>query len=230
VNFTSWTISGLAEGTENYFAATVYDTQNNESDFSEEIAYTPSAHRNNPPNISDEVIIDNGDAGTSYSGRWRTSSGLEPWGLKSLYSRDGATYTWTFVPHESSLYNIQMWWTLTTTRSDNIPVTIEHRGGTDTVYINQQENETQWNSLDQHFFENGANYKVTITSQPGPSSTCADAVRFSRVVSSVMPADVIIDNDGEGTSFTGTARVVIVSEGDGCSACADAKRFSSISQ
>ena len=37
-----------------------------------------------------------------------------------------------------------------------------------------------WNVIDTFAFTAGQSYDVTITSQPGPSSTCADAVKFVR--------------------------------------------------
>ena len=39
-NTTEYTLTGLSEGTTYYFAATAYDTLNNESDYSTEIVYT----------------------------------------------------------------------------------------------------------------------------------------------------------------------------------------------
>jgi hypothetical protein len=57
-------------------------------------------------------------------------------------------------------------------------VDIEYSGGVTRVYINQYQNGGKWNILDTYHFEEGVNYKITITSQPGPSSTCADAIRF----------------------------------------------------
>jgi len=125
-----------------------------------------------------EVEIDNGGPGTSYTGTWLTSGGSDPFGSNSLYSRDGATYTWTFSPTVSSYYEVFMWWTEWSSRSTSVPVEIEHAHGTTTVYVNQQENGGQWNSLGIFWFEAGLSYNVTITAQPGPSSTCADAVKF----------------------------------------------------
>jgi PKD repeat protein len=137
--------------------------------------------------IPDEIEMDNGGSGTSYTGTWSVSSGSDPYGTDSLYSRDGATYTWTFTPPGSSLYQVFMWWTVTSSRSDSVPVTIEHSGGTDTIYINQLENGGQWNSLGQYFFESGLTYSITITAQPSPSSTCADAVKFVKINTEVPP-------------------------------------------
>ncbi len=50
-NSTSCTISGLNEGTTYYFAATAYDTQQNESDYSNEVCYT--IYQNSNSNFAD---------------------------------------------------------------------------------------------------------------------------------------------------------------------------------
>ncbi|WP_419663064.1 lipase-like protein [Desulfosarcina variabilis str. Montpellier] len=131
-----------------------------------------------------DIIIDNGDAETSYTGTWRVSGGVDAWdpddsSAVSLYSRDGATYTWTFTPTDSGDHDISMWWTNYSSRSDSIPVTIRHADGTDTVSINQQVNGGAWNLLGTYAFIAGTPYSITITSQPRPSSTCADAVKIS---------------------------------------------------
>ena len=129
------------------------------------------------------IIIDNGDADTSFSGTWRVSGGPNPFDPKdrvanSVYSRDGDTYTWTFTPDVSGTYQVSMWWTQYASRSTSIPVTVEHADGSETVYINQRTNGGQWNALGTFDFSAGVSYPVTIVAQPGPSSTCADAVRF----------------------------------------------------
>jgi hypothetical protein len=124
------------------------------------------------------VIIDNGSSGTSSTGSWDISGGTGQYGTNSLWSRDGAKYTWTFTPKTSGKYDVSMWWTEWPSRSTKVPVTISYARGTRTVYVNQQMNGSQWNSLSSYYFQAGKSYKITITAQPGPSSTNADAVRF----------------------------------------------------
>lgn len=127
---------------------------------------------------SDDVIIDNGERGTSSTGTWSFSSSSGYYGDNSIWSRDGSTYTWSFSPAVSRNYEVSLWWTVWPSRSSNMPVDISYSGGKTRSYINQQKNGGAWNALGTYFFEAGMKYNVTITSQPGPSSTCADAVRF----------------------------------------------------
>lgn len=170
-----------------------------------------------------EFIIDNGEPGTSFSGEWHVSGGANPWdpsdpGAMSLWSRDGATYTWTFTPTDTGNHDVSMWWTEWRSRSTNIPVDIEHAGGTNRVFINQRNDGGQWNYLATYVFEAGVPYDITITSQAGPSSTCADAVQFNyqpsgniapvAVIDSVTPnpagTEDLITFEGHGTDPDGT--------------------------
>ncbi len=123
-----------------------------------------------------EIILDNGDPGTSYTGVWYVSGGIGPYDTDSLWSRKG-TYTWTFTPQQNGVYELSMWWTYYVSRSTNIPVDIEYSGGTTRVYINQYQNGSMWNSLGTYLFAAGTSYKVTITAR-GSLTTCADAVKF----------------------------------------------------
>ncbi len=128
-----------------------------------------------------DIIIDNGDTGTSSTGTWGISGGSDPYGSDSLWARNGDTYTWSFGSTASGTYNVYMWWSGWPSRSSDIPVYITHWDGTDQVNINQQNNAGQWNLLGQYYFVSGENHDVTIVSQPYPSSTCADAVWFELV-------------------------------------------------
>ena len=125
-----------------------------------------------------EIILDNGDPGTSYTGAWYASGGTGPYDTDSLWSRDG-TYTWTFTPQQTGVYELSMWWTYFVSRSANIPVDIEYSDGTTRVSINQYQNGSMWNSLGTYPFAAGTSYKVTITAQ-GSLTTCADAVKFAQ--------------------------------------------------
>ena len=71
----------------------------------------------------EEVIIDNGDAGTSSTGRWYVSIGTNPYGDNSLYSSNvGAKYTFEAALDES--YEVSLWWTERPSRCTSVPVEI----------------------------------------------------------------------------------------------------------
>ncbi|MBE0568369.1 MAG: tandem-95 repeat protein [Deltaproteobacteria bacterium] len=134
---------------------------------------------------STEIVIDNGGPGTSFTGAWEVSGATGSYGSKSVWSRDGSRYTWTFVPQVSGVYQVSMWWTVYSSRSTAVPVDIKHSGGTSRVTINQKLNGGKWNGLGIFSLVAGASYTVTVTSQPGPSSTCADAVKFALTANAV---------------------------------------------
>src|SRR5574340_284007 len=106
----------------------------------------------NVPGVFADVIIDNGGTGTSYTGSWKVSGGTTPYGADSLWSRNGATYTWSLSGQPSGQYEVSMWWSALSSRPANVAVTITHRDGTSTVYINQSVNAGQWNSLGKYYF------------------------------------------------------------------------------
>jgi Divergent InlB B-repeat domain len=130
---------------------------------------------------SSQVIIDNRDAATLRTGSWYSSNGLNFYGVDSVFSRNGATFTWNFTPSQSGNYNVSMWWSYRDSRSTSIPVDIQYSGGKVRVFVNQQQNSGQWNNLGKFYFNKGVSYPVTIISRPYPTSTCADAIKFKLV-------------------------------------------------
>ena len=160
--------------------------------------------------VSAETVIDNGGPGTSFTGTWAASGATGSYGSPSVWSRDGTKYTWTFTPFTSGSYELSMWWTAYSSRSTSVPVDIRHTGGTTRVTINQQQNGGRWNVLGRYTFAAGQSYTVTITSQPGPSSTSADAVKFSFLadVGNLPPTAV---NDTAATSMNTPVTVDVIS-------------------
>jgi len=172
---TTCTIYNLDDNTTYCFVARTFDTEGSESGDSNETCYQSEIIIDNR---DAEIIIDNRDTETSQTGTWKVSGATDPYGADSVYSRNGATFTWHLTPLQSGIYEVSMRWTAWASRSLNVPVDIEHSDGVATVYVDQQENEGQWNVQGQYYFESGTTYDITITSQPYPSSTCADAIKY----------------------------------------------------
>jgi PKD repeat protein len=190
----SFTTSELSTG-EHEISFEVYD---NEGATSAPVTATLNIHL-----PVTELIIDNGDAETYYTGTWSVSGGTEPYGPNSLWSRDGSSYTWQFTPTVSGYYELSMWWTQWPSRTTEAPVEIPHADGTDTVYCNQRQNGGQWNKLGDYNFEAGNSYNITITAVTGTSSTCADAVKFVKIDEPGPPvADFYADRVRGGVPFT----------------------------
>jgi len=181
--------------------AGLYDVTFIANDGNDQDSQTVRITVNDIPINANEFIIDNTDTATSHTGNWYISGGANPYGANSLWSRDGTTFTWTFTPTVSGYYDLSMWWTAWPSRAASIPVDIRHAAGSVRVYINQQENASRWNTLGNFGFLAGRTYYITITSQPDPASTCADAVKFT--LTSTSPPPIIIDNGDPQTSCTG---------------------------
>jgi PKD repeat protein len=158
-----------------------------------------------------DVIVDNGQAGTSSTGTWAASGATNSYGNNSLWSYNGATYTWTFTPTSTGMYKVSMWWTSLSTRSSSVPVLISHSGGIASTTINQQQNGGKWNDLGQYTMNAGTTYGLRITAPKGtPPSTCADAVKWAMVTNNSEPNAIITSitpnpaNAGQTVSFSGT--------------------------
>ena len=126
-----------------------------------------------------EIIIDNGDDGTSWTNTWNTSGGLDYYGTLSVFNREvgGGTYTYE-VAGVNSTTEVYLWWTEFSNRCTNIQVLI-YDGDTlldDTIRVNQQTLGGQWNLVGTYDFTGTA--KVVIVSDSDVCSTNADAVRF----------------------------------------------------
>jgi hypothetical protein len=147
-----------------------------------------------------EHIIDNTDDDASFTGTWKTSGGVNPYGDGSVYSQE-ANASFTFEAQSSTTppqTEIALWWTEHSTRSAGVPVKI-YDGDTllDTVTVNQKLNGGQWNVLGSYSFSDSP--KIVIVSESG-ASACADAAR----IVAVDGTERIIDNTDDDASFTGT--------------------------
>jgi len=124
----------------------------------------------------DILILDTGAPGTSAVGLWEESGGANPYGALSLWSRTvGDSYSFE-VPADGQ-YALDLWWTGYVSRCTAVQVEIYNDGLLlDRVWVNQQVNGGQWNTLGQYLFTGSA--KATILSENTGCSTNADAFRL----------------------------------------------------
>jgi RHS repeat-associated protein len=128
-----------------------------------------------PPPV--ELIIDNGDTGTSQNGQWLLKTDVQMYGPDYLEAKKKAsnTYTWTTVPPGTE-YSVYAWWVASNGYADNVEYTIGYGfGQTATVYENQQINGGQWNLMGQYGAGSGP-YFVEVNAADGKTST--DAIKL----------------------------------------------------
>jgi hypothetical protein len=123
------------------------------------------------------IIIDDGAAGTSSDGTWSKSSGLNPYGGRSLYSR--TVYgKYRYQPNLTGQYEVDIWWTRYSSRCSAVPVKIFDGGELlETVLVDQRVDGGRWNFLGIYEFTGQA--RVVIVSKSDACSTSTDAVRFT---------------------------------------------------
>jgi hypothetical protein len=143
------------------------------------------------------IVIDDGQNGTSAMGRWSISGAGDPYGSRSLYSKQvGATYS--FESALTGSYEVSIWWSSYASRCTSVPVKIYDGADLlETVYVNQQENGGQWNFLDLYEFTGQARIEVVV--EDSACSTSVDAVEFAKTTD--IPE--IIDDGQNGTSAMG---------------------------
>src|SRR3989338_3003465 len=76
--------------------------------------------------ISNGVVIDNGQSGTSKTGSWCVSVAPNPYGANSLYSCGSGIDVYTWSPQNTSTdsYEVFVWWTTHSKRSTNVSIEI----------------------------------------------------------------------------------------------------------
>jgi len=158
-----------------------------------------------------ELILDNGDAGTSFTEKWKpwNSRGNEdnPYGKNALYTYSArATYTYNFKLPSAGEYQVFAWWTASSVHSDSVPYDITHLSGTSTVTVNQQENGGQWNRL-------GATWNfdktATITIRPkGVGTVIADAIMLVPVETNTSVDTTPVNTEVTTAPVVNTAPVI----------------------
>ena len=126
-----------------------------------------------------DILIDDGDPGTSSTGEWSSSQGMHPYGGSSVFALDQAgTYRYAFAP-EAGNYEVYAWWTSSPKRSNQVRYEVSHSGGGTIITVNQRSAAGQWNLLGEFSFgESGA---VTIQALDDSTSYCADAIYLRRL-------------------------------------------------
>lgn len=149
--------------------------------------------------VCGDVIVDNGDPGTTFTGTWKKSISKNCYGADSVWASDGETYTWRFDSEPEGVYEVLMWWSGAPSRAKVVEVSIDHAGGPSAVLIDQRAGSGSWNSLGEYSFKGSGSVTMKAATS-SRTSTCADAVWFRRLDSA---GEIVIDNRDRRTSRSG---------------------------
>mgnify|MGYP001027571174 CR=1 FL=1 len=173
----SYSDSGLSESTSYTYTVSAYDAASNESAQS-------SSHNATTLTSVSEVIVDNTDTeSVSITGSWASSTNTSGY-HGSNYQHDGNTSkgskSFTFTPAltTTTSYNVYIKYTSASNRANNVPVSINHTGGTTQVTVDQTTNGGSWNLLGNYSFNAGTSGSVIIGTTGTSAYVIADAVRF----------------------------------------------------
>lgn len=156
------------------------------------VSMRPLGHQTN------EVILDNDDAGVSFVGAWSNSSQSTFWGspgdvpyrFASLSATETATATYTPTIPVAGFYPIYTWVLSGSDRGDQL-YRIRHTGGESLVRIPHHMVGNGWIYLGEYYFNAGANSvngSVVVSNLRGTaqgSVVIADAIRFGNGMGSV---------------------------------------------
>jgi len=136
------------------------------------------------PPVYYNKIIDNADPEVSVTGSdWLQSNIAGYWGkTPSIYqnSGNGDQYVKYKVPvTKSAKYDLYAWWTAAVNRAKDTPFIIKHKGGIDTVRMDQSANGVKWNHIGSYTFDPDTNNAVIISNAASAGSVVvADAIRI----------------------------------------------------
>lgn len=162
------------------------------------------------------VYIDNPAA--VFTGSWTSSNATSGYyGANYQHNAGVAGPTATYTPTLSTAGTWSVWarWTGGTNRTDNVGYTVNYDGGSQIVYVNQEINGGRWYKLGDYTFAAGTAGNVFLNTAGTTDVVIADAVAFSRGVSSVRPALTASAAFGSTTISTGNRPAARVIDGSG---------------
>jgi len=133
----------------------------------------------------EELILDDGDPGTSSTGAWRTFTGNGSYEGDYLFASKSSsrTYRWTATP-PGTTYEVYAWWVDKRNQADNVDYTIRYgTGETERVTMSQKAGGSQWQLLGEYYSTDGQDY-VELSS--GSDKFVADAIRWVEVLDPVI--------------------------------------------
>jgi len=137
-----------------------------------------------------EIVVDNLGAGFTKTGTWNESAASDEYAGSSVTaSAIGAKATWRPTLPTAGSYVVWAWWSAkksdgtTYDRDSTASYVIHYSGGSASRTVNQDVSSGQWVQLGTFTFAAGTGGYVDLTRDAADgASTCADAVKFVKVV------------------------------------------------
>lgn len=131
-----------------------------------------------------ESIVDNtSTSGITITGTWTTSTGSAGY-YGANYLHDGnaskGSLNVRYMPNLPTTGNYTLYgrWSAHPNRATNVPIQVNHAGGSTTVTVNQQTNGGTWVSLGTFTLQGGIGNNVIIKNDATNGYVVSDAVRF----------------------------------------------------
>ena len=199
-----YTDTSVSNGTTYYYVVSASNSSG-EGANSSEVSASPSA-------TLSEFIVDNADGtGVTVTGTWATSTGTTGY-YGTNYLHDGATgatggKSVRFSPNlpTATRYDVYINWTSELARGRNVPIDVNHTGGTAEFFVDQQFNGGTWYQLGTFNFNAGTGGNVTVRNDGASNYVIADAVKFVQVGGSVSPPAA----PAGVSAIAGNARVIL---------------------
>lgn len=166
------------------------------------------------------IIVDNADStGVAVTGTWVTSSSTPGFqGTNYLHDdmADKGNKSVRFTPNipATGQYDVYLRWTAHANRSTNIPVDVNHAGGTNTFTVDQTvtANGGVWNLLQRATFNEGTAGSVLMRTTGTAAGTyvVADAARFVPVITPLPSVQVIASDTVAREGTVDQARFTLV--------------------
>lgn len=151
--------------------------------------------------VTPATIIDNTEAAPAVvlNGTWVASSATG--GFQGTnYFHDGnaekglKTVVFTPTISEAGSYPVFLRWTADPNRASNVPITVNHSGGSSVITVNQRSGGGSWNKIGDFPFAAGTSGNVTIGTAGTNGYVIADAVGFGAEPSGAPEVRLRMDN------------------------------------
>lgn len=142
----------------------------------------------------EEVLMDNGDPGTSAVGSWVSTTSRKDYGADYLLASGATSSTYTWTPTlTAGDYEVYARWPSNAQYSSNVPYTVSHNGSQNTVYADHSANGGKWNNLGTYTFSGDGSEMLQVSDANG--KTVADAVKFVKVGGSAVSETYFIHHN-----------------------------------